>query len=67
MSENARARPVAEAVPAGQTHLPTLEHMPNDPIDTRSGARSTRLGLVGLGMVIGAIVTLILVFAMKVM
>ena len=41
--------------------------MPNEPIDTRTGARSTRLGLVGLGMVIGAIVTLILVFAMKVM
>ena len=37
--------------------------MPNDPLDTRTGSRSTRLGLVGLGMVIGAIVTLILVFA----
>ena len=37
--------------------------MPNDPLDARTGSRSTRLGLVGLGMVIGAIVTLILVFA----
>ena len=39
--------------------------MANDPVDTRSGSRSTRLGLVGLGMVIGAIVTLILVFAAR--
>ena len=41
--------------------------MPNDPMDTRSGARSTRLGLVALGMAIGAIVALILVFAAKVL
>lgn len=46
--------------------------MPNDPIDThvthvdtRSGARSTRLGLVALGFVIGVVVTLIAIFALK--
>ena len=39
--------------------------MPNDPMDTRSGSRTTRLGLVGLGMIIGAIVTLIIVFALQ--
>ena len=39
--------------------------MPNDPMDTRSGSRTTRLGLVGLGMIIGAIVTLITVFALQ--
>ena len=31
--------------------------------DSRTGARSTRLGLVALGFVIGVIVTLIIVFA----
>ena len=41
--------------------------MQNDPVDTRTGSRSTRLGLVGLGMVIGAIVTLILVFAVRIL
>ena len=40
--------------------------MQNGPIDTRSGARSTRLGLVALGFVIGVIVTLILVFAIRI-
>lgn len=39
--------------------------MPNDPIDTRSGARSTRLGLVALGFVIGVVVTLIVVAAIR--
>lgn len=39
--------------------------MPNDLPDTRSGARSTRLGLVALGFVIGMIVTLIAVFAFR--
>ena len=39
--------------------------MPNDPMDTGSGSRTTRLGLVGLGMIIGAIVTLIIVFAVQ--
>ena len=43
--------------------------MPNAPIDThvdtRSGARSTRLGLVALGFVIGVVVTLIIVFAVR--
>ena len=38
----------------------------NDLPDTRSGARSTRLGLVALGFVIGVIVTLIVVFAIRV-
>ena len=40
--------------------------MPNDLPDTRSGSRSTRLGLVALGFVIGAIAALIAVFAMRV-
>lgn len=39
--------------------------MPNNIPDTRSGARSTRLGLVALGFVIGVIVTLIGMFAMR--
>lgn len=39
--------------------------MTDDVPDTRSGARSTRLGLVGLGFVIGVIVTLIAVFAFR--
>ena len=39
--------------------------MANEPIDTRSGARSTRLGLVALGFVIGVIVTLIVMFAVR--
>ena len=34
--------------------------------DPKSGARSTRLGLVTLGFVIGVVVTLILVFAVDV-
>lgn len=37
-----------------------------DPVDTRSGARSTRLGLVTLGFVIGVIVTLLLMLVFKV-
>jgi hypothetical protein len=40
--------------------------MANEPLDTRSGARSTRLGLVALGFVIGVIVTLIIMFAIKI-
>ena len=40
--------------------------MPNEPIDTRTGARSTRLGLLALGFVIGVIVTLIILFAIKI-
>jgi hypothetical protein len=40
--------------------------MPNQPPDTRSGARTTRLGLVALGFVIGVIVTLLILFAIKV-
>lgn len=39
--------------------------MANDPIDTRTGSRTTRLGLMGFGFVIGVIVTLILVFAFE--
>ena len=39
--------------------------MANDQPDTRSGARSVRLGLVALGFVIGVIVTLIAVFAIR--
>jgi hypothetical protein len=39
--------------------------MPNDPVDTRSGARTTRLGLVAFGFAIGVIVTLVIVFAIK--
>ena len=39
--------------------------MPNEPVDTRSGARSTRLGLVALGFVIGVIVTLIITVVIK--
>lgn len=39
--------------------------MPNEPIDTRTGARSTRLGLVALGFAIGVVVTLVIVFAVK--
>lgn len=41
---------------------------PSDPrpVDTRTGARSTRLGLVAFGFVIGVIVTLILTFALHV-
>ena len=37
--------------------------MANDPIDPRAGARSTRLGLVALGFVIGVLVTLVILFA----
>jgi hypothetical protein len=40
--------------------------MQNEPIDTRSGSRSTRLGLVALGFAIGVIVTLIAVFALEI-
>lgn len=40
--------------------------MPNEPIDTRTGARSTRLGLLALGFVIGVIVTLIILFAIRI-
>ena len=39
--------------------------MPNEPVNTRSGARSTRLGLVALGFVIGVIVTLIITVVIK--
>jgi hypothetical protein len=34
--------------------------------NSRTGARSTRLGLVTLGFVIGVIVTLVIVFAVRV-
>lgn len=37
--------------------------MPNDTSDQRAGARSTRLGLVALGFVIGVLVTLVILFA----
>ena len=40
--------------------------MADGPIDTTSGARSTRVGLVALGFVIGVIVTLVVTFAIKV-
>ena len=40
--------------------------MANETIDTRSGARSTRLGLLTLGFVIGVIVTLVIVFAVRI-
>ena len=40
--------------------------MPNDPIDTRSGSRTTRLGLVALGFVIGVLVTLLIMLGIKV-
>ena len=40
--------------------------MPNDIPDTRTGARSIRLGLVALGFVIGVIVTLIAMFALRI-
>jgi hypothetical protein len=36
--------------------------MPNDRSTPASGARSTRLGLVTLGFVVGVIVTLLVVF-----
>lgn len=39
--------------------------MPNEPLDTRTGARSTRLGLVALGFAIGVVVTLVIVFAIR--
>ena len=39
--------------------------MPTEPVDTRTGARSTRLGLVALGFVIGVIVTLIVMLGIK--
>ena len=39
--------------------------MPTEPVDTRTGARSTRLGLVGLGFVIGVIVTLVVMLGIK--
>ena len=45
--------------------VPNRRHMPNDPVDTRSGARTTRLGLVAFGFAIGVIVTLVIVFAIK--
>ena len=32
----------------------------------RSGSRSTRLGLVALGFVVGVIVTLVIVFAIEI-
>lgn len=44
-----------------RTH--TWSPMANEPIDTRAGARSTRLGLVALGFAIGVIVTLVILFA----
>ena len=40
--------------------------MPDGPIDTRTGARSTRLGLVALGFVIGVVVTLVVTLAIKI-
>jgi hypothetical protein len=40
--------------------------MPTQPPDTGSGSRTTRLGLVALGFVIGVIVTLLLLFAIRV-
>lgn len=36
--------------------------MPNDRSTPASGARSTRLGLVALGFVVGVIVTLLVIF-----
>ena len=44
-----------------------LDTRPVDPraVDTRSGSRSTRLGLVTYGFVIGVVVTLILTFVLK--
>ena len=39
--------------------------MANESADPRSGSRSTRLGLVALGFVIGVVVTLIIIFAIK--
>lgn len=54
-------RPVAAHTRASRGR----SHMTNDLPDTRTGARSTRLGLVALGFVIGAIVTLIVVFAIR--
>lgn len=39
--------------------------MANEHGDARRGSRSTRLGLVTLGFVIGVIVTLIAVFALR--
>jgi hypothetical protein len=40
--------------------------MADSTIDARTGARSTRLGMVALGFVIGVIVTLVVMFAIKV-
>ena len=40
--------------------------MANQSPDTRTGSRTTRLGLVALGFVIGVIVTLLLLFAIRV-
>ena len=40
--------------------------MPDPQIESRAGARSTRLGLVALGFVIGVVVTLILVVAIRI-
>lgn len=39
--------------------------MPNEPADTRTGARSVRLGLVALGFVIGVVVTLVVMLGLK--
>ena len=40
--------------------------MANQSPDTKAGSRTTRLGLVGLGFVIGVIVTLLILFAINV-
>lgn len=34
--------------------------------DGKSGSRSTRLGLIGFGFVIGVVVTLVVMFAFKI-
>jgi len=39
--------------------------MPTQPTDTRTGARTVRLGLVALGFVIGVIVTLVVQLGIK--
>jgi hypothetical protein len=39
--------------------------MPTNPLDTRTGSRVTRLGLVAFGFAIGVIVTLVILFAIK--
>ena len=40
--------------------------MSNQSPDTQSGSRTTRLGLIGLGFVIGVIVTLLILFAINI-